>query len=1329
MIEDTIQRQIEQGSSPDQDAVHEKEDAMKRELRQQRGFTLAEILVAVTIFIIIMVAALSMYDRQNKVFKSGVESSNMQQNSRVAFDRMVADLRMAGFDFDRDGVPSGTKAGVNFQQQPDEQLEYMGDTAIVTRGNLNFTTGAENGREKDWESNAFPVVTTKNSEIVAYALKSDDDSKNTGTITFYADVAKRREVFESGSPLTGPKERKVIITDVDLTNNNPPYTLYRFTLKDVDLADSVADPADSQPIASGIRSLNFVYYSDTTGTTVVAANAGAGQFDAANPTVAIPERTARATAQAIRINLIGMNEAPDLTYVNTTETLAAAQKFRTYGLSSLIVPRNTGRKGFKEEGLTGPNPPTIKSVCVGSCGVPFLTWAAPVGGAQVDFYTILFDIDPAGSFAGGVPVGNVTSSYMTPALNPGTKYYFKIMASNGYGQAVSVDMIDGTPQAITKPAAPTVLNTSGSGVSNPAQANQIVVTWPIVKTDDPSATTETCKTNPAGGATHTTVTIPTSEVVHYKLYRDPTSGFDPSAGGGTKVFDDTTTPYTVNIGTGTATYVDVEPNCVDYYYRIQAIVVLCGQAGHDTWNAGSTATIADSQSTWFPAIGTPASYGVAKSGIAPKAPAALTGPPPPSPISGPNQLADVALSWPKVTQDMSNATIAVDSYFVYRQQMKPTVGTKVKLADSDGNIALPGSTVTYTDKLAPRTDSQGVTIQYIYSVEATQCNKTIVSADATVNFPLTINYSTLSAPTSITSSAGVGDGKSPGTAFQLATGDSVSFTQTGMVAPMTATVVAVGTFTVPVSAGVGTFSWPSETDGTTYEVDIVTTDSLGRKYTYTIYVTDEPGICSYVAPTPTISVTALVTGFGTLATPYQMKSTDSILVVGDARLGGATAAITENSTGILKTTVTGTGTTTRTIAWPGALLKNDTLYKVDITATQTSSGCQITYPSKYVNQYCNTYSGGAPAVTSTDVVNPGTSASPWSLRVGYAITVTEAKAVKVTGTVLDTVTLVSYPLTTATGVSPITIPWVAGYPNNDKLQVDLKVFDSNGCFFTVPSKFVTQICSYSGGTPTVVSSDPKSPVTDLGTVAKPYFMIPNVDYLTLTETKLASVLANFYDNIAPATLVTSTTSSGTAPTVKVPMPAAGGLINGHTYKVDLFPRDASGCTTASPSNTVYITRKGCGLTPKAVDATVESYTNPNATIKLINNGPVSMTLKTITVTWVPPSGNPKVVAANGFPGGNAITAPFPVGKATTTFTFNVPGTAVQRALAAGATMTFTLNFSSVAADPFGTGSPAGDIYVNYDTTAADGSATNQFCNVVLFTSGNQNGANNPSSFN
>src|SRR5437899_9507428 len=75
--------------------------------RRQRGFTLAEILVTTAIFAIIMIAALTVYDRSNRVFKSSTEAADLQQSTRIGFDKLVSDIRMAGFDYSRGGVPTG----------------------------------------------------------------------------------------------------------------------------------------------------------------------------------------------------------------------------------------------------------------------------------------------------------------------------------------------------------------------------------------------------------------------------------------------------------------------------------------------------------------------------------------------------------------------------------------------------------------------------------------------------------------------------------------------------------------------------------------------------------------------------------------------------------------------------------------------------------------------------------------------------------------------------------------------------------------------------------------------------------------------------------------------------------------------------------------------------------------------------------------------------------------------------------------------------------------------------------------------------------------------
>src|SRR5882757_3557557 len=120
----------------------------------ERGFTLAEIMVTTAIFAIIMIAALTVYDRSNKVFKSGTEAADLQQSTRIGFDKLVSDLRMAGFDYNRGGDPTG--AG-QFSQ-PDEQIEYAGPTAVAFRANFNYNSASAQGNGLE------PAYTPKDSK-------------------------------------------------------------------------------------------------------------------------------------------------------------------------------------------------------------------------------------------------------------------------------------------------------------------------------------------------------------------------------------------------------------------------------------------------------------------------------------------------------------------------------------------------------------------------------------------------------------------------------------------------------------------------------------------------------------------------------------------------------------------------------------------------------------------------------------------------------------------------------------------------------------------------------------------------------------------------------------------------------------------------------------------------------------------------------------------------------------------------------------------------------------------------------------------------------------
>ncbi len=773
-------------------------DMRKSKSTRQAGYSLVEVLVATAIFTIIFVAALMIYDRSNKVFKESVESSDMQQSTRVAFDQLAADLRMTGFDYDRDGRPFGLlgvelwqpdtdyqlgnvvqpdppnghayvvvasgksdtspptwpdaigdtvdeSSGLQWKnkqvlqyQQPDEQLEYMGATAVTVRGNLDYETdGAnDNGREDggsggpDLESEYFPVVTTANDEIVTYALKSADSTKNTDEIVFYADTYTPRQV----NPADKKAEKEVKITGVDLSNANPPYTLYRYTLNDN------GTPDDGTPLADNIRSLNFRYFRDTAGTVEVAANGGAGVYDGANPSETV-ERQARREIRAIHVNLVGMNPQPDGAYTNPADTVTPHH--RTYQLESMIVPRNLGRRGMKELSVDAPGKPVIKVVCMGSCNVAYVTWEPPIKG-EVITYNVMYDIDTLGGYE-LEDVGNTLEAYVGKFLVPNKDFYFKVQAINPNGFATSDNEVVIKNINRTQPAAPTgAIATGGAddGATYPAEANQITVTWPRVNQNQAPLNQLQC----SDGSTRTQQTIPGNEQMNYRLYRSTDPNFDPTVvdPDTVVVFNENSTLQPVFSGNDLVFTDKTAANCISYYYRLQAVDGCVADPNYNDPADVDTAT-----SGFYPPVGTAATLfeGRAESSAAP-AKVANVSILNDSCAGNSNVNCNVTVAWTKVATDVNAAPIFVNEYRLTIERFDPdplTGGWKQV------------STVTTTDGVTQEELSGLSKLDlYRFSAQALQCTIAGAASDL-IYWPCEFTASVDAAPTTTFGGAGTQD--------------------------------------------------------------------------------------------------------------------------------------------------------------------------------------------------------------------------------------------------------------------------------------------------------------------------------------------------------------------------------------------------------------------------------------------------------------------------------------------------------------------------------------------------------------------------------------------
>lgn len=70
-----------------------------------RGFTLIEILIALSTFVIVLFAVYTSFESSQATYAAGEQRADIQQSARIAMEMMSADLRLAGY-----GFPTGAGA-------------------------------------------------------------------------------------------------------------------------------------------------------------------------------------------------------------------------------------------------------------------------------------------------------------------------------------------------------------------------------------------------------------------------------------------------------------------------------------------------------------------------------------------------------------------------------------------------------------------------------------------------------------------------------------------------------------------------------------------------------------------------------------------------------------------------------------------------------------------------------------------------------------------------------------------------------------------------------------------------------------------------------------------------------------------------------------------------------------------------------------------------------------------------------------------------------------------------------------------------------------------
>lgn len=891
---------------------------------RERGFTLTEVMIATAVMIIVFVGVLMMYDRANNVFKSSNESADMQQNLRVAYDRVLADVRMAGFDYKRGGplmpgqsaapwaatraysagtivtptvangrtyraMNAGTSGnaqpawpttagdtvtevgatppivwmenGSAVYEQPDEQVEHAGATAITIRGNFDYSANqsgdTDHGREPAIEnlSTHFPLITTGNDEIVTYALVSNKapagTAPNTQSIAMYVDINSSGAAKRQAHP-GGIAERQVTITGVDLTNNNPPYTLYRFSFDSAGAVQRI-------PLADNIRSLNFFYYADASGQVPLrdAAGAlapsvgGAGQYD---PAVAnswnAPERLVRSRIRGIRVRLVGMTPQSDPQFADTSTAAGietgmfsstttagvpvfaadtVAPTYRRVAADTMVAPRNLGLTGLPQTFLQPPPQPTITSVCTGYCAIAVLSWNPNSTNPNAS-YVVLWDIDDAGSFSNAYDAGTSnTFALDLTGQDVSQDLYFKVRATNQGGSTESPIVGPYLAKNSTTPNVATSLVATGNGTI-PALPGKVRLSW--------TAPITNASGSPACSSGTPTVSNYLREIQGFRIYKSTNSNV-PINGPNLEVDENTTgaeAPQTD--GYGNYTWEDTGVSCgQNYYYRV-VTVEYC--AATNTYNTSNDTD--DAVSDPIPATASNGVQGSAGTSGTPSVPVNLKAAPPAPAEPPPGMMAtvcstamnvcDISLGWSKVTQDTTGNTIGIDEYEIERTQYAlvgatfVATGPPTTFVVSDA-LAQPGSTVLHTDYGVPAHDGGLLNYHYKYRVRALQtspCPSGAFSSYVDYPPPCTFTGSIV-----VQTGASAGDGLTPATAWVMNGGDTLT-----VVPPVDTTLVStIMQVADPANTVISTqtdgtspitFDWGNQTPSTVFRVTFTMTN-------------------------------------------------------------------------------------------------------------------------------------------------------------------------------------------------------------------------------------------------------------------------------------------------------------------------------------------------------------------------------------------------------------------------------------------------------------------------------------------------------------------------
>ncbi len=112
-----------------------------------RGFTLVEVMITLVISGVLMTSVYMVFQSQQGSYQAQEQVAEMQQNLRAGLDIMAHDLRMVGYDIDKNGVKAGT-AGIVVADADTITFTVVADTDGIDNDNDSPTEIDEPGELK-----------------------------------------------------------------------------------------------------------------------------------------------------------------------------------------------------------------------------------------------------------------------------------------------------------------------------------------------------------------------------------------------------------------------------------------------------------------------------------------------------------------------------------------------------------------------------------------------------------------------------------------------------------------------------------------------------------------------------------------------------------------------------------------------------------------------------------------------------------------------------------------------------------------------------------------------------------------------------------------------------------------------------------------------------------------------------------------------------------------------------------------------------------------------------------------------------------------------------